>query len=105
MTSAGSENRAQMASQAVASAVSASAPLRPTPAQRAYLERGLNQPGGKLPLFDKMGQEVEQVIVRGCIDCGWAEPWFINPIKPDWLVCKLTQAGYAALGVQAPHSH
>jgi hypothetical protein len=24
---------------------------------------------------------------------GWAEPWFENPLKPDWLVCKLTAAG------------
>jgi hypothetical protein len=26
---------------------------RPTEAQRRYLERGLNEPGGKLPLFDR----------------------------------------------------
>jgi hypothetical protein len=28
---------------------------------------------------------------------GWAEPWFANPLKPDWLVCRLTQAGRDAL--------
>jgi hypothetical protein len=28
---------------------------------------------------------------------GWAEPWFDNPIKPDWLVCKLTEMGRRAL--------
>jgi hypothetical protein len=28
---------------------------------------------------------------------GWAEPWFSNPIKPDWLVCRLTEAGRAAV--------
>ena len=32
-------------------------------------------------------------IVRRCLDRGWAEPWFNNPLKPDWLVCKLTQPG------------
>jgi hypothetical protein len=32
--------------------------LMPTPAQRAWLMRGLGQPGGKLPLFDRNGQRV-----------------------------------------------
>ena len=32
-------------------------------------------------------------VVRACIERGWAEPWFENPLKPDWLVCKLTAAG------------
>ena len=58
-----------------------------------YLRRGLDQPGGKLPLFDLDGQDVDGAVVRRCIERGWAEPWFNNPLKPDWLVCKLTQAG------------
>ena len=66
---------------------------RPTDAQRRYLERGLDQPGGKLPLFDHRGQRVNPQTVRACIDHGWAEPWFRNPMKPDWLVCKLTERG------------
>jgi hypothetical protein len=70
---------------------------RPTRAQRRYLERGLNQPGGKLPLFDEDGQQVDPQTVRACLDRGWAEPWFANPLKPDWLVCKLTDAGRAVL--------
>lgn len=65
----------------------------PSQAQRAWLRRGLNQPGGKLPLFDEEGQQVCERTVRSCIDKGWAEPWFSNPLKPDWIVCKLTQAG------------
>jgi hypothetical protein len=69
--------------------------VRPTAAQRAYLERGLNQPGGKLPLFDKAGQLYNDRTIRSCIDQGWAAPWFTNPIKPDWLVCKLTDEGRA----------
>lgn len=69
-----------------------------TDAQIDYLERGLSQPGGKLPLFDGDGQKVDPRTVRACIDKGLAEPWFVNPIKPDWLVCKLTQAGYDMLG-------
>jgi hypothetical protein len=58
-----------------------------------YLRRGLAQPGGKLPLFDLDGQDVDDAVVRRCLEHGWAEPWFNNPLKPDWLVCKLTPAG------------
>ena len=68
---------------------------RPTPEQREWLKRGLDQPGGKLPLFDDDGQQVNPQTVRTCLDHGWAEPWFANPLKPDWLVCKLTPAGRA----------
>jgi hypothetical protein len=70
---------------------------RPTAAQRRYLARGLTQPGGKLPLFDAHGQEIDSRTVRACIKQGWAAPWFANPLKPDWLVCKLTALGRAAL--------
>ena len=70
---------------------------RPNPAQRRYLERGLTQPGGKLPLFDREGQHFHPALVRACIAHGWAEPWFGNPLKPDWLTCKLTDKGRAAL--------
>ena len=72
---------------------------RPTAPQLAWLRRGLDQPGGKLPLFDANGKRVSERTVKACIDQGWAEPWFDNPIKPDWLVCKLTEAGR---GVAAP---
>ena len=54
------------------------------------------QAGGKLPLFDLDGQAVAAAIVRRCLELGWAEPWFNNPLKPDWLVCKLTDAGRQA---------
>lgn len=66
---------------------------QPTAAQLSYLKRGLEQPGGKLPLFDTEGQAVSARTIRACIEKGWAEPWFDNPIKPDWLVCKLTGSG------------
>ncbi|MBM3545395.1 MAG: hypothetical protein FJX54_00465 [Alphaproteobacteria bacterium] len=61
----------------------------------AWLKRGLDQPGGKLPLFDIDGQRINPRTIKTCIEQGWAEPWFDNPIKPDWLVCKLTEAGRA----------
>lgn len=71
--------------------------IRLTPAQRAWLARGLDQPGGKLPLFDRDGKRVNTLMVRACIEAGLAAPWFANPLKPDWLVCKLTDSGRAAL--------
>lgn len=66
-------------------------------AQRAWLARGLEQPGGKLPLFDRDGQKISDRTVKSCIRQGFAEPWFDNPIKPDWLVCRLTDKGRTAL--------
>lgn len=65
----------------------------PTISELLYLRRGLAQPGGKLPLFDLDGQDVHVDIVKRCLDRGWAQPWFQNPLKPDWLVCKLTELG------------
>ena len=67
--------------------------IYPTNVQIKWLRRGLNQAGGKLPLFDNQGQKISSRTINSCIKEGWAEPWFNNPIKPDWLVCKLTQAG------------
>ena len=67
--------------------------LQPSLPELFYLRRGLTQPGGKLPLFDLAGQRIAPEVVQGCRDHGWAEPWFNNPLKPDWLVCKLTDAG------------
>ena len=42
--------------------------MRPTEAQRRYPERGMTQPGGKLPLFDRDGPRSAQThsgILRG----------------------------------------
>ena len=66
---------------------------KPSKNQILYLTRGLEQPGGKLPLFDDEGQEIDVRTIRACIKAGWAEPWFANPLKPDWLVCRLTEDG------------
>ena len=70
---------------------------RPSVAQRSWLVRGLDQAGGKLPLFDFIGKRIDARTIRRCIESGWAEPWFANPIKPDWLVCKLTDKGRRAV--------
>ena len=65
----------------------------PTLSELLYLRRGLTQAGGKLPLFDLDGQEIDIDVVKRCLTAGWAQPWFKNPLKPDWLVCKLTERG------------
>jgi hypothetical protein len=82
------------ADQATAKRISTARPSGP---QRAWLRRGLEQPGGKLPLFDRNGRRISERTIRSCIEQGWAEPWFDNPIKPDWLVCKLTDTGRKAV--------
>lgn len=69
------------------------ASIDPTPAQRKWLRRGLTQAGGKLPLFDESGRRVSARMVQSCMERGWAEPWFANPLMPNWLVCRLTEAG------------
>ena len=74
----------------------------PSVAKLHWLTRGVDQPGGKLPLFDEWGQRINERTIRACIEQGWAEPWFTNPLKPDWLVCKLTDSGRA---VAVAHSH
>ena len=71
--------------------------VRLTLAQGRYLARGGDQAGGKLPLFDESGQRIAASTIQACIRHGWAEPWFANPIKPDWLVCRLTARGREAV--------
>ena len=66
--------------------------------ERNYLVMGAQQPGGKLPLFDDNGQEIKPAVIRACLKKGLAERWFANPLKPDWLVCRLTEQGRSLLG-------
>jgi len=68
--------------------------------QIRWLKRGEKEPGGKLPLFDDHGRKISDRTVRSCIRNGWAEPWFHNPLKPDWTICKLTESGRAILDNQ-----
>jgi len=70
---------------------------KPSKSQMLYLSRGLSQAGGKLPLFDNFGQEIDVRTIRSCVKAGWAEPWFANPLKPDWLVCRLTDSGRSVM--------
>ncbi len=71
----------------------AARPVQPTKAQRGWLVRGTLQPGGKLPLFDERGQRISRRTIEACLEAGWCARWFDNPLKPDWQVCRLTDAG------------
>jgi len=73
---------------------------KPSDAQQHWLRRGLSQPGGKLPLFDEFGQSINERTVKSCIVNGWAEPWYSNPLKPDWIVCKLTDIGRSVAEIE-----
>ncbi len=77
---------------------------KPSIVQKRYLMRGVNEPGGKLPLFDKDGQRIKKQTIRSCIKNGWCVEWCRNPIKPNWLVCKLTDAGRYAVRTQSGNS-
>jgi len=71
----------------------ARAKMRISATEQSYLRLGLSQPGGKLPLFDRSGREISNKTILACIQKGYAEKWFANPLKPEWLVCRLTNAG------------
>ena len=101
-TSSGMDLGTASAHRTEAPEFSNTAAVRPSEAQRRYLERGLDEPGGKLPLFDRTGREVAKKTVEACVAHGWAEPWIRNPIKPDWLVCRLTADGFRVLGRTPP---
>lgn len=87
-----------------ASAAPSGSGVAPNASQKRYLLRGVSQPGGKLPLFEEDGRAVARQTVQSCIAHGWAEPWFANPLKPDWLVCRLTVSGYHVIGALPPPS-
>ncbi len=71
---------------------------RPTAAQLAYLRRGLDEPEGRLPLFNGQGQRFNERTIQSCIEQGWVEPWFDDPTDSDWTVCRLTSSGTAVAG-------
>lgn len=59
----------------------------------AWLRGGLNRADGRLALFDAFGEPVEPIIIQKAIASGLAEPWFASPMRPQWMVCRLTAQG------------
>lgn len=70
---------------------------QPSDEQRRWLRMGLQQAGGKLPLYDESGKRIEHAVITSCVQAGWAEPWAINPLRANWQVCRLTEAGRSAV--------
>lgn len=68
-----------------------------TRAERAYLAKGNVRPEGKLPIFDDEGQQINLKTIQSCLSKGLAEPWFANPLRPTWLICRLTEKGRRSL--------
>jgi hypothetical protein len=64
---------------------------------REWLSGGLKRPESRLALFDQFGEPIDRALVRKAISSGYAEPWFANPMRPEWMVCRLTARGRAAL--------
>jgi hypothetical protein len=65
-----------------------------------WLKTGLNNPEGRLSLFDGSGQKIPASIQRFAIQNDLAEGWFANPMRPEWMVCRLTARGQRALSGQ-----
>ena len=64
------------------------------PVYGTYLD---GDPQGSFIALDESGQRISPRTIQSSIDRGWAEPWFANPTKPDWLVCKITELGREAV--------
>ncbi len=59
----------------------------------AWLSGGLNRADSRLALFDQFGEPIDPNIVKSAIEKGLAEPWFSSPMRPQWMVCRLTSQG------------
>jgi len=61
---------------------------------REWLRGGEAREDGRLALFDQFGEPIDKKVVKTAIASGLAEPWFANPMRPQWTVCRLTQKGH-----------
>ena len=62
-----------------------------------WLSGGLGREDGRLALFDSFGEPIDKAVVKTAIASGYAEPWFSSPMRPQWMVCRLTAKGRGAL--------
>ena len=60
---------------------------------RQWLRGGEDRNDGRLALFDQFGEPIDKKVVKSAIASGLAEPWFANPMRPQWTVCRLTKKG------------
>ena len=62
-----------------------------------WLQGGLNRSDGRLALFDRFGEPVDKAVIKTAIKQGLAEPWFSSPMRPQWMVCRITPKGRESL--------
>jgi hypothetical protein len=69
--------------------------VRPTQEELRWMRRGLNQPGGKIPVFDESDTPVDPKIVLRCLEQQWVEPWVGNQKNPNnlYMACRLSPLG------------
>ena len=60
---------------------------------RGWLQGGEAREDGRLALFDQFGEPIDRKVVKTAIASGFAEPWFASPMRPQWIVCRLTSKG------------
>ena len=68
---------------------------------RNWLRGGLDRADGRLAIFDTFGEPVDKGVIKSAIAAGLAEPWFSSPMRPQWMVCRLTPKGRDALNRSA----
>ena len=68
---------------------------------RAWLRGGVDRSDGRLAIFDTFGEPVNKAVIKSAIASGLAEPWFSSPMRPQWMVCRLTAKGRAAVSPSA----
>lgn len=67
-----------------------------------WLQAGENQPGGKLPLYDKDGERIPKALIQVSLEYGLVEPW--TPGVAPLGICKLTSLGRKFLRTPIPQA-
>ena len=69
----------------------------PSLTQRRYLQKGMRNDRGKLPLFDRYGQRYCVRTVEACLAAGWVKPTYKKTFLKDMDILELTDEGCKTL--------
>ena len=70
----------------------------PSLAQKKYLQKGMSNMSGKLPLFDPDGQRYCERTVEACVRAGWARPAYRNNALKGMAIMRITREGRRTVG-------